>query len=180
MDEKISRSEQKRRFKQIESAAKELADLSDSDLKRLPGSDQLKQELVATRGIKGGARNRQIKYAAKILKTEPVAEILKFLQQEKGSKLEENRFQQEAENFRDGIIDDALQAYNKCRQFQQPWELDWISESLDRVMKKFPGIDENELRSSAHQYARNRNKKHYRELIRIVRAAADKKRLSER
>jgi ribosome-associated protein len=179
MEERISRSEQKRQFKQTESAAKELSELSDLDLKRLAVSDDLKAEIVLCRKTKTGAKKRQIKYIAKILQQENLAEILLFLQERKGSRLEENRFQHEAERLRDSIVDDALLAYDECRKHQEQWELDWQSDAIGYVVNRFPDIDENELRRSAHQYARSRSKTHYRELFRIIKAAAEKNRLNE-
>jgi ribosome-associated protein len=41
----------------------------------------------------------------------------------------------------------------------------------------YPDIDEREVRVTAHNYARSRNKAHYRELFRIIRGAAEKQRL---
>ncbi|PID72990.1 MAG: hypothetical protein CR992_00465, partial [Desulfobacterales bacterium] len=58
MTGKISKSEMKRRFKQVEEAAAELALLSDNDLKKLPASDLVKEEIVACRSVKAGARKR--------------------------------------------------------------------------------------------------------------------------
>ena len=174
--EKVSRSEQKRRFKLIEAAAKELSVLGDSELTKLPGSDRLKHEIVAVRKTKGGARKRQIKYVAKILQEEPVDEILSFLQQIRGSKLEENRFHRTAEKMRDAIIDDALQEYEHCLRGSRQMEIDWHSEVIRQTINTLPVLDEHEVRRSAHQYARNRNKTHYRELFRLLKAAAEKKR----
>ena len=174
--EKLSRSEQKRRFKLIETAAKELSELGDSELARLPGSDRLKLEVTAVWKNKGGARKRQIKYVAKILQEEPIGEILLFLQRKRGSKLAENRFHREAEKMRDAIIDDALREYEYCLQGDRHMEIDWQSEVIQRTMDVLPELDEHEVRRSAHQYARNRNKTYYRELFRLLRAASDKKR----
>lgn len=180
MEERISRSEQKRQFRQIESVARELSELSDPELKRLPGSDELKAEILLCRKTKAGARKRQIKYIAKILHNEERATILCFLQEKKGSKLEENQFQHEVERLRDHIVDDALLAYETCRQNGEKWELDWQSEAIAHALHRFPDLDEREMRSAAHQYARNRGKTYYRELFRMVKAAAEKKRLNEK
>ncbi len=180
MEERISRSEQKRQFRQIESVARELTELSDPELKRLPGSDELKAEIVLCRKIKAGAKKRQIKYIAKILHYEEREAILRFLQEKKGSKLEENQFQHEIERLRDRIVDDALLAFETCRQNGEKWELDWQSEAIVLALHRFPELDERELRSAAYQYARNRSKTYYRELFRMVKAAAEKKRLKEK
>lgn len=179
MSERISRSEQKRQHKQIEDAARELAALSPHELKRLPGSDELKSEIAALRTTKGGARKRQIKYIAKIMKREPHDEILQFLQQEKGSRIEENRFSHEIEKLRDNVITEALEAYDESRRCQEPWDINYESRMIRQVVETYPLIDELEVRRSAHQYARTRNKVHYRELYRLIKAAAEKKRLSD-
>ena len=118
MSVKTSRSELKRQFKQIERAAKELSQLSDSDLHRLPGSETLKDEIVLSRKTKAGARKRQIKFIAKLLKNEDLDSILQFLNQKKGSKLEENNLLHDAERLRDAIVNEALNAYEICRQVQ--------------------------------------------------------------
>lgn len=178
---KISRSEQKRQYKQIEAAVREVVSLSVAQLKRLPVSEQMMTEVKGCRGIKGGALNRQIKYVTKMMQQqEPLDEIFSFLSQVKGSKLEENRYRHQAEKLRDAVVNDALQAYHDSLQFEEAWSIDWNSEAIEQVVGLFPNIDETELRSSAHQYARSRKKGTYREIFRLIRAAADKKRLSQR
>jgi len=179
MTERISRSEQKRQFKRVESIARELSDLSSADLKRLPASEPLKEEITLCWKTKSGARKRQIKYIAKMLQSEPLDEILQFLQQKKGSKLEENRRQHEAERLRDTIINDALSAYDECRKYREEWDLNWESSAISSTVQHYPEIDENELRRSAYQYARSRSKTHYRELFRILKAAGEKVRLQD-
>lgn len=55
MVEKISKSAMKRRFKDEENAAGELALLSDRDVQNLPAGDSVKQEIIKCRNLKGGA-----------------------------------------------------------------------------------------------------------------------------
>jgi ribosome-associated protein len=175
-----SRSEKKRQYKQIEAAARECAVLSDNELARLPVDETVVEEIRICRTVKGGALKRQLKYVTKLMQYEQLDQVFTFLSQLKGSKLEENRFQHEAEKLRDAVVTDALQAWQESRQFDEPWPIDWPSEPIEDVVQRYPDIDEQELRSSAHQYARSRNKGHYREIFRIIRAAADKQRLSQR
>jgi ribosome-associated protein len=177
---KISRSEQKRQYKQIEAAVREFVSLNDAQLKRSPVSEEMIPEVKMCRSVKGGALKRQIKYVTKMMQLEPLDEIFTFLRQEKGSKLEDNRFQHQAEKLRDSIVTEALQAYHDSLQFEEPWSIDWQSQAIDQVVELFPTIDEMELRSSAHQYVRSRKKSILREISRIIRAAADKKRLALR
>ncbi len=179
MNEKISRSELKRQHKRIEKIAQELAGLGDQELNRMPGSDEIKCQIRASRKNKGGDRKRQIKYIAKILKQEPVAEILNFLSREKGSKLEKDHFLRDVEQWRDRIITEALAACGMARSFQEPWEIDYASSSINEMLEQLPEINEQDIRQAVYQYVRSRNRKYYRELFRIIMAAAEKQKLKE-
>ncbi len=174
--EKVSKSELKRQHKQVEAAAREIILLNDSELVGLQVSGELIAAVTLCRTLKGGSLKRQIKFIAKLLKQEPVDEILGLLAKKKGSKLEENKLQHEAERLRDAIINEALAAREQCLQQGQVMDLEWQSEALAAAVSMYPGIDENELRRSAHQYARSRNKVHQRELFRMLKAAAEKAR----
>ena len=179
MSEKLSRSEIKRQFKQIEGAAKELADLGDADLSKLSCSEMVKEEILLCRSTKGGARKRQVKYIAKLLQREDLDEILQFLKDRRGSKIKENRFHHEIERLRDGIINEALETYDECRKNHEEWEMDWESESIAHVVQLYPFIDELDIRRCAYNYARSRNRTHYRELFRLLKAASEKQKMNE-
>ncbi len=166
----------KRQHKQIEAAAVEILQLSDDELRRMELGEELIESIKLCRGLKGGALKRQTKYVAKLLKLKSVPDIFSHLTQLKGSKLEENRYHHEAERLRDAIINEALQARQQSLQSGVPFEMDWASEILQHVVDQFDDLDEKDLRMAAHQYARSRNKVHHRELFRMIRAAAEKKR----
>ena len=180
MTEKISRSEQKRQFKKIESLARELTELSSQPLQEAPITEELRAEINLYARTKAGARKRQLKYIAKLLKQENINKIHLYLQERSGSKLEEDWLHHQTERLRDAVVNEALGAYDEYRANQQEWDLAWKSESIEALLKQLPEIDEHELRRSAHHYARIRNKKHYRELFRIIKAATEKQRLIER
>lgn len=173
MVEKISRSEQKRLFKQIESLASELADLSDNDLKKFPGNEEVKNEIIACRGLKAGARKRQIKYLAKVLRQYSLDEIYIYLKARKGSSLQENQLFHEAERWRDVIINDAMEVYDDCRRERVVFEPDFYSENIRNVIEDLQDIDEKDLRRCTYQYVRTRNKTYYRELFRMIKAAIE-------
>ncbi len=172
----LSRSELKRQHKQVEAAAVEILQLSDDELRRMDLGEELIESVQLCRGLKGGALKRQTKYVAKLLKQQPLQDIFSHLAQLKGSKLEQNRYHHEAERLRDAIINEALQARQESLQSGEPFEMDWASETLQHVVDQFEDLDEKDLRTAAHQYARRRNKVHHRELFRMIRAAAEKKR----
>lgn len=178
--EQLSKSELKRQHKQIEAAAREISKLNDSELERLNLDGELIDTAKLCRQLKGGALKRQTKYLAKLLKQEPVDELLSLLASQKGSRLQENRFHHQAERLRDAIINEALDARDECVQTGVPMEMDWHSDALDGAAESYPDIDEMELRRSAYQYVRTRNKVHSRELFRMLRAAAQKQRARQK
>jgi ribosome-associated protein len=173
MVEKISRSEQKRLFKQVEELAAELAELSDNDLKKFPGNDEVKSEIVASRGLKAGARKRQIKYLAKVLRQYSLDEIYVYLKARKGSSLQENQLFHQAERWRDVIINDAMEVSDNCRRERAVFEPDFHSENVRNAVRELQDIDEKDLRRCTYQYVRTRNKTYYRELFRMIKAAIE-------
>ncbi len=173
MVEKISRSEQKRLFKQVEDLARELVDLSDNDLKKLPADDEVKNEVIECRSLKAGARKRQIKYLAKVLRQYPFGNILDYLKVKKGSALKQNQLFHEAERWRDVVINEAMEFHDNCRKERLDFEPSYPSHIIADLMEELPGINEGDLRRCAYQYVRTHNKAHYRELFRMIKAAIE-------
>jgi len=176
--ERLSKSEIKRQHKQVEMAAREILALNSGELQRLDLDDEVIEAVQLTASLKGGALKRQTKYIAKLLKTGDVAQILEQLKRIKGSKLQENAFQHQAEYYRDAIINDALAAREQCLVDGVEFDMDWASEALDAAVGEFPDLDVNEVRRSAYQYVKSRNKVHYRELFRTMRAAVERRKYS--
>ena len=179
MAERISKSAMKRKFKQEEEGAEELALLSDKDLRTFPGSEDVKETIIACRGLKGGARKRQVKYLAKVMRLEAVDEILSYLAEKKGSRLKINIIHKEAERLRDVIINEAIDDKQKCLQNGIVWEPDWSGEEIDAAVQRY-SFDEGDLRKSVYQYARTRIHGHYREVFRILKAAVEKEEMERR
>jgi ribosome-associated protein len=173
MTERISKSAQKRRFKDEESAAAELALLSDKDLKKLPIGQTVKDQIINCRGQKGGALKRQIKYLAKVMRDDSVEEIFDFLADRKGSKLKENKLHREVERLRDVIINEAIDDQQSCLQAGMVWEPNWHGEAIDSFVEQYP-VDEGDLRRTVFQYVKTRIHNHNREVFRIVKAAVEK------
>lgn len=173
MTERISKSEMKRRFKQEEEAASELALLSDKDLKKLEVGDELKKEILECRRVKTGARKRQVKYMAKLMREESVGDILDFLAARKGSKLKENKLHHEAERLRDAVITEAIEQQQLSLQQRKPFEPDWKGQEIDNLTSRY-SIDSGDLRRTVHQYVKTRFHNHYKEVFRIVKAALEK------
>lgn len=173
MTERISKSALKRRFKDEENAAQELALLSDRDLKNLPVGQPVKDEIINCRGLKAGARKRQVKYLAKVMREGSVEEILDFLAAKKGSKLKDNKVHREAERVRDVIINEAIDQQQYALQAGIEWEPNWQGSGLEAFVRQYP-VDEGDLRRTVFQYVKTRIHNHYRETFRILKAALEK------
>ncbi|MEN8189972.1 MAG: ribosome biogenesis factor YjgA [Thermodesulfobacteriota bacterium] len=177
MAEKISRSEQKRRHKQVGALAEELTALSDKDLKTLEFEDEILDEIKTVRTVKGGARKRQVKYLAKLLHTIELDPVYEFLKRRKGSQLKDNQQFHEAERLRDAVINEALAVHQQYRVANQTWDLDYPSELIPQAGRDYRFLDPDQLRKSTYQYAKTRNKVHYRELFRMIKAAIEQQKL---
>ena len=177
--ERLSKTEIKRQYKQVEMAAREILALNDNELKRLSLNQELIESIQLARSLKGGALKRQTKYIAKMLKLESITEILEQLKRTKGSKLQENKLHHEAEHFRDAIINEALAHKEQCLIAGLDFEMEWPSSAIASAVKEFPDIDENDVRRSTYQYVQTRNKVYYRELFRSMRAATERKKLTD-
>lgn len=182
MTDIISRSEVKRRLKRVEDTAAELAELTNNDLKTFPGNDEMKKEILVIRDLKGGARKRQIKHLAKLMRQEegPLDAIYDFLEQRKGSQQKSSQLLHEAEHLRDAIINEAIADYDNCRQQHLDWEPDWQSTVIDAALRQYPSFDQEAARKAAFQYVRSRNRTHYRELFRITKAAMEQEEIRRR
>lgn len=175
MAEYISRSEKKRLYKQVEELAKEIAELSDKELKSFPGGAVVHEEILATRGLKGGSRKRQIKYLAKVIRQGPLEEMYLFVTNRKGSALHAQKQFHTAERIRDTLINEAVEEHQECLKNQVPFEPGWQSFYIPEVLREYPNIQETELRQVIYQYVTTRNKYHYRELFRVMKAAVEQK-----
>lgn len=180
MDLQLSRSEKKRRAKGIEQLVDELASLTEKELISLPCEKEIQEEIRSAKNLKGGAKKRQLKYATKLLRDKPVDELYNFLARKKGSLLKKNREFHEVENFRNLLLNEAVQLYgdatnnNGYISENEPLNLLKNSQAIDVIVDCFPQIDQEMLRTTAIQFARTRNKKFSRELFRILKAALEK------
>ncbi len=180
MAENLSRSAQKRRFKQMEAVAEELSQLSASDISHLSLNEAVKQEVLACRGVKGGARKRQVKYLAKVMREEDcMEEVLAYLARHKGSRLKADRLHHEAERLRDLLISEVIEFQQQVQRERSVLDMEWDGNILIETAQQLE-INERELRQPLYQYARGRGQNHYREVFRIVKAALEKKEREKR
>jgi ribosome-associated protein len=185
MDELYSRSEKKRRAKDVENLAQELFALSAKHIAALPCDKTVKDQIVIGRSLKGGARKRQAKYIARLLRPEEevTRQLLTYIENRKGSKLKEVGAFHQLEHLRDSIINDALAA--NAGQFAARWKEQPATRpadgggggALEAALRLFPDLPVAELQQAAVMYARTRKPVYSRELFRLLKAAWERKKL---
>ncbi len=163
----------------METVARELVGLPAGDLAKLPCEPLLGDEIKRARTLKGGAKKRQIKYVAKLLRQESLDEIYDFLEKRKGSSLRKKQEFHELEWLRDAIVNEALQKFEESIADGETWQPDWPSEMVALAVKKFPGLDPTVLKKSAWRYARSRNTIYRREIFRELRAVSQRLQFEE-
>jgi len=178
MDYAPSRSEKKRQAKDIEKIAFELAELSPAVLAKLPGDDFLRQDIAACRNLTGGARKRQIKHLAKELRSLELDEVLAFLESRKGSLLKGQMEEKELDRLRLNIQEAAISEYQDRISWEGHFYMDKEATPLLQAAKLFPSLDITACAQAAENFAATRNPVHSRELLRIIRAAAERQKFS--
>ncbi|MDH3360694.1 MAG: DUF615 domain-containing protein [Desulfobulbaceae bacterium] len=173
MDKTISRTEQKRRAKEIEQLARELVDLSPAQIKKLPCDDITREEILLAGPLKGSARKRQTKYVAKELRQCDPEPLLAFLEERKGSKLKKDREFQEIERLRQDILTEAIEAYQKAQVSGITFGSEWQSKIAATAKESFPTLDLTTINQAARRYARIRKPSYGREVFRLLQAAKE-------
>lgn len=177
MTVQMSRSEQKRRIKQLEKLVTELSNLPTSLIEQLPCAEEIRGLFHEAATMKGGTRNRQVKYITKHLKNEPVEELYAFLSQKKGADLQEKKAFHDVEYLRDALLNEAIEQQRIASHDHEEFEEDWHSSTVKEICDAYPGLDRLLLTRLAWLYARTRSRKHSRELFRIIRSAQETDRM---
>lgn len=176
----LSRSEQKRRIKQLEKLVVELVKLPPSLLDELPSVEDVRELAKEVQGLKGGARKRQIKYITKLLRQEPVEPLYDFLAKRKGNALLHNKQFHEIEYLRDVLVEEAIVVRRRAREIHQDLEEDWQSTVVQDIALELPSIDRQALTRLAFLFAMTRSKKHSREIFRLLQAAREQEELNRK
>lgn len=178
MDYAPSRSEKKRQAKDIEKLSQELVELPPADIAKLPCEEFLRQEISACRDFQGGARKRQVKYVAKELRQIDVDPILVFLETRRGSHLKSQLEEKEQERHRLNILDAAICQYQDRLDHAAHFYMDQESSPLRQAKEMFPDFDIAAAARAAEDFAATRRPVHSRQLLRIIQAAAERRKFS--
>lgn len=176
----LSRSEQKRRIKQLEKLVVELVALPAGALHKLPVKEEVRELALEVSGLKGGARKRQIKYITKLLRAEPVDPLYDFLAKRKGNDLFEKKQFHEVEYLRDILIEEAITARRRAQEEHREFEEEWDSRVVQDIVEELPQVDARGLTRISFLFAMTRSKKHSREIFRLLRAAREQEELNRK
>ncbi len=180
MSIRLSRSEQKRRIKEVEQLVREMVELPVQALKKLPGDEEIRLLIIETQGLKGGARKRQIKYITKLLKNESLSSLYDYLTDKKGGQLKQKKQFHALEYFRDSLLNEAIARRKELAAEQAELKENWISTTIDEILEEFPLVDVSALQRLSAIYAGTRQTRHSREIFRLLHAAEELARQRDR
>lgn len=169
----ISRSEQKRRVKEVEELVTKLANLPQQVIVHVPCDEEIITLLAEAAAMEVRSRQRHIKYITKYMQEQPLEPIYEFISQHQGKALAAKRQFHEIELWRDALINEAIETEQDCHQQGTDWQEDWQSRILQEIAAKIPGIDAPGLAKLAYLFVRTRNPRHGREIFRHLRAAVE-------
>lgn len=169
----ISRSEQKRRVKEVVELVAQLANLPVQVIAHIPCPDEIRGLLAEAAAMEVKSRQRHIKYVAKCIQEQPLAALYDFISQHQGKALAAKRQLHEIELWRDALINEAIEAEHSSRVQGLDWQEHWQSQTLQEIGEKIPGIDTLGLAKLAYLFVRTRNPRHSREIYRHLRAAVE-------
>jgi ribosome-associated protein len=170
----LSRSEQKRRAKQVEKLVVELAALPAGLLGELPVDEEVRLLFRDVAGLKGSSRKRQLKYITKLLRDAPTEELYAFLEKRKGTELHKEKQIHELEYLRDILLEEAIAARREAKAEYLDLTEDWSSAVVEDIAAELPSVDRHELHRLAFFFAMGRNRQHSREIFRLLQAAQEK------
>ena len=168
----ISRSEQKRRIKDVGKLIAELATLPPQMLERSPCPDDIKQLLHETAKLEGSTRQRQVKYITKQVQglSVDLDQLYDFVGKHRGKALAERKQLHTLEFYRDSLINEALEKMRVCQETNTEWAENWESITLTELKAQMPEIDILTLSRLSYMFARTRNLRHSREIFRYLRS----------
>lgn len=169
----ISRTEQKRRVKEVEYLVAELVKVPPQALAQLAEMDEIRDLLLETARLEGSVRQRQIKYLTKLIAPLPLEPLYALVSHYRGKALTSKKQQHTLEFFRDSLINEALEMQQYCRENGEDWGEDWQSEVIAEIRQQLPEVEAMALSRLSYLFSRTRNPRYSRELFRYLKAAQE-------
>ncbi len=162
--------------------AAEMLSLSRGELDSLNGPTGFTAEVLATSRIKGGARKRQIKHLAGLLRrdTELEARLLELLSRRRGSAAKEKKVFHELELMRDQIITDALAMKDEADEEETRFQYQATDGVMPEIAARMPELDPTAVARAAETYCFTRRKGPLREIFRLLKSAAEAAEVAEK
>ncbi|PLX85471.1 MAG: hypothetical protein C0617_04030 [Desulfuromonas sp.] len=159
MVEGRGRSAKKRAAKEVEELAFRLVEMPETGLKKLPASQEVREEIELARSTKGGSsRKRQIKHLAGALRRreEEAEQLRSFLDGTDAVHLQEKRDFHSLEELRDRLCDPEL-----------------FAAALQEATGAFPLLEREALSRLARSVHDHGDRRAFREIFRLMRKAKD-------
>jgi len=169
----ISRTEQKRRVKEVEYLVAELVKVPPQALAQLAEMDEIRDLLLETARLEGSVRQRQIKYLTKLIAPLPLEPLYALVSHYRGKALTSKKQQHTLEFYRDSLINEALEMQQYCRENGEDWGEDWQSEVIAEIRQHLPEVEAMALSRLSYLFSRTRNPRYSRELFRYLKAAQE-------
>jgi ribosome-associated protein len=169
----ISRSEQKRRVKEVEKLVAELVKLPAHALAKIEDLEEVREGLVEAAQLEGSVRQRQIKYLTKRIALLPLEPLYELVGQYLGKELIEKKQQHTIEFFRDRLISEALLVEREAQEQGEEWGEGWSSKTVAEMQGLMPEIDPLTLTRLSYLFARTRNPRYSREIFRYLKSVQD-------
>ncbi len=153
-----SKSARKRQAQQIEELAHDLVEMSAVNIGRLQLDPQMLTIVERARDLRKGARKREIKHLAGLLRQdhEQLDAIRRFHHGVSQQQLDENRHFHALENWREGLCDPERRAAVRSE-----------------IVQALPALDIGALDKLLHRYQGPEDKKRYRQIFTLLRKAAE-------
>ena len=150
-----SKTQKKQEAIMVEKLAQELLTLSPSLLDEAPCDTEILTEIKKTQKIKQfGARRRQVKYLAKLLRETGIEPLLDYMERVKNSKLKQNEIFHRLEKLRNRIINE-----------------DEEKQALHEAKNEFPDLDSELVQNLAKKYRLTNNQRFLRGIFRQLKIA---------
>ncbi|MFA5701020.1 MAG: ribosome biogenesis factor YjgA [Desulfuromonas sp.] len=154
----LSKTARKRQAQEIEELARDLVEMTAANIGRLKLEPQMLTIVERARGLRKGARKREIKHLAGLLRhdEEQLEAIRRFHHGVSQQQLDENRHFHALENWRAGLCDPE-------RRVQVQSEIE----------QALPALDMGALEQLLHGYQGPEDKKSYRQIFVLLRKATE-------
>jgi len=166
--------------------AEEMLALNRRELGSIDPPEGLVDGVLAAASLKTGARKRQIKYLAGVLRRHPdfEARLLELLEERRGSAARENKLFHQLELLRDQIISEALATKEAAEEEEERFNYPDSAPLIREAAARLPDLDTTAVARAAENFCYTRKKSAAREIFRLLKSAAEtaevKKKLNNR